>query len=126
MFLHVIIDGRGILRSRPDLDERDLVEAAARWAAAHPRTPIVAVVFDGTYDGDETGMFEHDERTVAVATGGESSNDVIVGEVEELRADAEPVIVATSDPALRERVEALGAKGIGGGAFVRTVMADHG
>jgi len=123
VFLHVIIDGRNVLGSRPDLDERDLVEAAARWAARHPRTPIVAVVFDGTWEEEGSGMFEHDERTVAVATGGESSNDVIVGEVEELRGEREPVIVVTGDAELRERVEPLGAKVIDGGSFLRTVLS---
>lgn len=123
MFLHVIIDGRNVMRSRwPNAGERELVEAVAGWAADHPRTPIVAVVFDGTYEGDGPGMYEHDERTVVVATQGELADDVIVREVEELRAEAEPVIVATSDRELRERVEAHGAKVIGGGSFLRTVL----
>ena len=123
MFLHVIIDGRNVMRSRwPNAGERELVEAVARWAAEHARTPIVAVVFDGTYEGDGPGMYEHDERTVVVATKGEIADDVIVAEVEELRATSEPVIVATSDGELRDRVEALGAKVIGGGSFLRTVL----
>ena len=125
MFLHVIIDGRNVMRSRwPNAGERELVEAVARWADEHPRRPIVAVVFDGTYEGDGPGMFEHDERTVVVATKGELADDVIVREVEELRAESEPVIVATSDRELRERVEAHGAKVIGGGSFLRTVLPD--
>lgn len=123
MYLHVIIDGRNVMRSRsPHAGERELVEAVARWAAEHARTPIVAVVLAGTYEGAGPGMFEHDERTVVVATEGDDSNDVIVAEVEELRADSEPVIVATSDDVLRERVEAFGAKVIDGGAFLRTVL----
>jgi predicted RNA-binding protein with PIN domain len=123
MLLHVIIDGRNVMRSRwPNAGERDLVEAIARWAAAHERRPIVAVVFDGTYEGEGPGMFEHDERTVVVATQGEVADDVIVREVEELRGEHEPVIVATSDRELRERVEAHGAKVIGGGSFLRTVL----
>ena len=122
MFLHVIVDGRNIAPSGGPLSgERELVEAVARWAGRHPRTPIVAVVFDGTYDGDGPGMFEHDERTVAVATGDEATIEVITGEVQELRADSEPVIVVTDDPDLRVRVERLGAKVIGGGAFVRAL-----
>jgi predicted RNA-binding protein with PIN domain len=123
MFLHVIIDGRNVMRSRwPNAGERVLVEAVARWAGDHARTPIVAVVFDGTYEEQGPGMYEHDERTVVVATRGEIADDVIVREVEELRAESEPVIVATSDAELRERVEALGAKVIGGGSFLRTVL----
>lgn len=123
MFLHVIIDGRNVMRSRwPNAGERELVEAVARWAGEHPRTPIVAVVFDGTYEDDGPGMYEHDERTVVVATKGELADDVIVAEVEELREQLEPVIVATSDGELRDRVEALGAKVIGGGSFLRTVL----
>ena len=125
MFLHMIIDGRNVMRSRwPNAGERELVDAIARWAATHPRTPIVAVVFDGTYEGEGPGMFEHDERTVVVATRGEIADDVIVREVEELRAASEPVIVATSDRELRERVEAHGAKVIGGGSFLRTVLPE--
>jgi predicted RNA-binding protein with PIN domain len=124
MFLHVIIDGRNVLQSRaPDLGERALVEATASWAATHPRTPIVAVVFEGTYEGGEPGMNEHDERTVVVATGDEAASDVIVGEVEELRAESEPVIVVTSDSELHARIEAHGAKAIDGPAFLRTVRA---
>ncbi|MCW2927077.1 MAG: YacP-like domain [Thermoleophilia bacterium] len=123
MFLHVIIDGRDVLGSgSPEPGERELVEATARWAGSHARTPIVAVVFDGTYEGDGPGMFEHDERTVVVATQGEDADDVIVREVEELRAESEPVIVATGDPELIARVEALGAKVIAAGAFLRTVL----
>jgi predicted RNA-binding protein with PIN domain len=126
MFLHMIIDGRNVMRSRwPNAGERELVEAIARWAAEHARTPIVAVVFDGTYEGEGPGMYEHDERTVVVATEGEIADDVIVREVEELRAASEPVIVATSDRELRERVEAHGAKVIGGGSFLRTVLPEQ-
>ncbi len=125
MFLHVIIDGRNVMRSRwPNAGERELVDAVAQWADEHPRTPIVAVVYDGTYEGDGPGMFEHDQRTVVVATGGELADDVIVREVEELRGESEPVIVATSDRELRERVEAHGAKVVGGGSFLRTVLPD--
>ncbi len=123
MFLHVIIDGRNVIQSRePNPGERELVEAVARWAGAHARTPITAIVFGGTYEGDGPGMFEHDERTVVVATDTEAVADVIVGEVEELRAESEPVIVVTSAPALLERVEGLGAKSIDGGAFLRAVL----
>jgi len=123
MFLHVIIDGRNVQQSRsPNADERELVEAIARWATEHARTPIVAVVYGGTYEGNGPGVFEHDERTVVVATEGEPSGDVIVREVEELRSESEPVIVATSDAALRTRVETLGAKVIGGDSFLRTVL----
>lgn len=123
MYLHVIIDGRSALASSAtSLGERQVVEAVADWAADHARTPIVAVVFEGTYEGDGPGMFEHDERTVVVATEGEPAADVIVGEVQELRAASEPVIVATGDLELRARVEALGAKVVDGGSFLRTVL----
>jgi predicted RNA-binding protein with PIN domain len=124
VFLHVIIDGRNVLASRSPqpVGERQLVEAVARWAAAHPRTPIVAVVLDGTYEGGEPGMSEHDERTVVVGTGTERAADVIIDEVEDLRAAAEPVIVVTSDPELHARVDAHGAKVIDGGAFLRTIL----
>lgn len=124
MFLHVIVDGRNALQSRePSPGERDLVDAVARWAAEHARTPIVAVVFGGSYEGNDPGMYEHDERTVAVATGDEPVGDVIVGEVEELRSNAEPVIVVTSDDDLVARVEEHGAKVIAADAFLRTVLA---
>lgn len=123
--LHVIIDGRNVMRSRwPNAGERELVEAVARWAGEHERTPIVAIVFDGAYEGEGPGMYEHDERTVVVATKGEIADDVIASEVEELRGEGEVVIVATSDRELRERVEAHGAKVIGGGSFLRTVLPD--
>ncbi len=123
MFLHVIVDGRTVASSRqPAADERDLVEAIAHWAGAHARTPIVAVVYEGSYEGGGPGMFEHDERTVVVATGDEAAADVIAAEVEELREAAEPVIVTTSDAQLRARVEAVGAKVIDAGAFLRTVL----
>lgn len=125
MLLHVIIDARNVMRSRwPNAGERELVDAVARWASEHPHTPIVAVVFDGTFEGDGPGVYEHDERTVIVATKGEIADDVIAREVEELRAESEPVIVATSDRELRERVESHGAKVIGGGSFLRTVLPD--
>lgn len=125
MHLHVIIDGRNVMRSRwPNAGERELVEAVARWASDHPREPIVGVVFDGTYEGEGPGVYEHDERLVVVATKGELADDVIVREVEEVREGGEPVLVATSDRELRERVEALGGTVVGGGSFLRTVLPD--
>jgi predicted RNA-binding protein with PIN domain len=123
VFLHVIIDGRSVAGARADIGERQLVEAVASWAASHPRTPVVAIVFAGLYEGGEPGMSEHDERTVVVATGDEGAADVIVGEVEELRADSEPVIVVTSDAELHARVELHGAKVIASAAFARTILA---
>lgn len=123
MSLHLIVDGRNVMRSRwPNAGELELVEAIARWAGDHARDPQVAVVFDGTYRGEGPGVFEHDARTVVVATQGEVADDVIAREVEGLRADGEPVIVATSDRELRERVEAHGAKVVGGGSYLRTVL----
>ena len=124
MFLHMIIEGRGVQGERdPGPGQRELVDAVARWATAHARMPIVAIVFDGTYEDLGAGLHEHNERTVVVATRDRSVDDVIVGEVEELRADAEPVIVVTSSAPLRSRVEALGAKVITGAAFARTVFS---
>lgn len=123
--LHVIVDGRNVLRSRwPNADERELVDAVARWAVAHPRSPQVAVVFDGTYEGEGPTVVEHDAQTVVVATSGEVADDVIVRETAELRAEGAPVVVATSDRELRERVQAHGASVVGGGGFLRTVLPD--
>lgn len=125
MPMHVIVDGRNVMRSRwPNAGEVELVEAIAAWAAGHQRRPHVAVVFDGTYDGAGPGVFEHDELTVVVATQGESADDVIDREVAELRAEGESVIVTTSDRELRARVEAHRARVVGGGSFLRTVLPD--
>lgn len=123
MFLNVIIDGRDLVDSdSPDAATDPLVVAVARWAAEHQRSPVVAVVLAGTMWGDEPGMREHDQRTVVVTTGDTDVEDVIAGEVDELRDESEPVIVVTNEPALRERVEARGAKVVDGRSFLRTVM----
>lgn len=123
MFLHVIIDGRDVMQAdAASVGERELVQAVADWASAHARTPIVAVVIDGAYEGEGSGMFEHDQRTVVVATGDEPVHDVIVAEVEELRAESEPVIVVTGDATLLQRVTDHGAKVIDGGSFLRTIL----
>lgn len=123
--LHVIVDGRNVMRSRwPNAGEQELVAAVSLWAESHPRRPYVAVVFDGVYLGEGPCIKEYDERTVVVATKGELADDVIVREVGELRDAFEAVLVATSDRELRERVEVLGGKVVGGGSFLRAVLPD--
>ena len=82
---------------------------------------VVALVFDGSFDGSGPVMTEHDERTVVVATDAGTSSAVIAGEVDELREAGEPVIVATDDDALADLVSAAGAKVIAGAALLRTV-----
>jgi predicted RNA-binding protein with PIN domain len=118
--IHVIVDGRNVMRSTwPNLDEQDLVARCSRWAERE--SVQLAVVFDGRYDGAGPGEWDVDQRTIVVATAGRIADDVIVAEAERLAADGIDVLVVSSDRGLRDRLPAR-TRVRGGGSYLRELL----
>lgn len=115
----LLVDGRNVQRSCwPNVPDTDLVAAVARWA---DREGFAAVA---VFDGDvASGAVEDGGDMDVIATGRRSADDVLV-ELAGLHAgDGREVVAATSDRALRARLEQMGADvRWGGGRFVRLVM----
>lgn len=111
---HVIVDGNNVMGARADGWWRDPQAAAARLvedlAALAEGGSRVTVVFDGPPPPD---LPEGGHGGVTVFYAGRSGRDAADDRVVEL-VEAEPdpgsVTVVTSDRALRERVELLGAR----------------
>jgi predicted RNA-binding protein with PIN domain len=124
----LIVDGNNVIGSRPDGWWRDRPGAARRLIAALQalarRTgDRISVVLDGRPLPDvPEGV--HDGVLVAYATraGRDAADDRIVAEVERDR-DAGSLVVVTSDRALADRVQALGARVEGAGALLAQLDA---
>ena len=112
-----VVDGNNVMGSRPDGWWRDRRGAARRLVAELRRHPWpegadVTVVFDGP--GEEP---DDESGPVRVVHSGRdrSADDVIADEAG--RGDG-PVVVVTSDRALRERVRAVGAEIVPSGGLL--------
>jgi hypothetical protein len=106
----VLVDGENVRRSIwPNVGREELVRLAGLWSEAQGLA--ARVVFDGRAPEG------------AVGAKGESADDVIAREAAELRARGEPYWLVTSDRGLRARAGAGAEKVIGGGAFVRELLA---
>ena len=106
----VLVDGENVRRSIwPNVDREELVRLAELWSEAEGLS--ARVVFDGRAPEGAVG-----------AEGG-SADDVIAREAAELRARGEPYWLVTSDRGLRARAAAGAENVIGGGAFVRELLA---
>ena len=122
----IIVDGMNVIGSRPtgwwrdrDRAKRELIATLQDFADASGAR--VTVVLDGR---PLAGLPEGAHGTVNVLyaprRGRDAADDRIVELVE---ADDEPagLVVITSDRALRERVELLGARVVGSSTFLRRV-----
>lgn len=122
----IIVDGMNVIGSRPtgwwrdrDRAKRELIATLQDFADASGAR--VTVVLDGR---PLAGLPEGAHGTVNVLyaprRGRDAADDRIVELVE---ADDEPagLVVITSDRALRERVELLGARMVGSSTFLRRV-----
>jgi hypothetical protein len=106
----VLVDGENVRRSIwPNIGREELVRLAGLWSEAQGLA--ARVVLDGRAPEG------------AVGAKGESADDVIAREAAELRARGEPYWLVTSDRGLRARAGAGAEKVIGGGAFVRELLA---
>lgn len=122
----LIVDGMNVIGSRPtgwwrdrDRAKRELIATLQDFAAATGAD--VTVVLDGRpLDGLPEGE-QGDLRVLyAPRRGRDAADDRIVELVE---GDDEParLLVVTSDRALRERAERLGARVVGSSTFLRRV-----
>jgi rRNA-processing protein FCF1 len=110
----VLVDARNVLRSVwPNVPERELVDRIRAWAKSAGVRAVV--VFDGAALDDLT-----DEHCTVVGTGPESADDRIVELASEQRG---PFWLVTSDRELRARVGDRPERVIGGGGFVRELLA---
>jgi 8-oxo-dGTP diphosphatase len=125
----MIVDAANVVGSVPDGWWRDragaarrLVERVARLAdggvpaallglGAHAWFPDVSVVLEGQ------AKAARDRDGVVVVRAPASGDDAIVAEAERLVAGGRTVTVITSDRALRERVDAVGARSVGARAL---------
>jgi predicted RNA-binding protein with PIN domain len=106
----VLIDARNVLRSQwPNIPEEELVERACAWAKRKGVRALV--VFDG-----QAPSGENDHCSV-VGTGGESADEWLAREAENLRAEGARFWLVTSDRALREAAGRGAERTIGGGSF---------
>jgi hypothetical protein len=102
----VVVDAENVRRSTwPNLSKRELVERAREWARKEG-VPLL-IVFDGP---------PPEEADDLLGSGGRSADDVIA----ELDG---PFWLVSSDRGLRERVRDRAGKIIGGGSFVKGLLA---
>lgn len=112
-----LVDAENVRRSQwPNLSREELVRLVRLWAETTGQAALV--VFDGAPPDVES-----DGLVKVVGTDGESADDRIARDVERLVADRRPYRLVTSDRALRERAGAEAEDLVGGGTFVRTLMA---
>jgi uncharacterized protein len=110
----VLVDARNVLRSVwPNVPERELVDRIRAWAESVGVRAVV--VFDGPAPEDLA-----DERCTVIGTDAESADDRIVELASEQRG---PFWLVTSDRGLRARVGDSAERVIGGGSFVRELLA---
>ncbi len=109
----VLVDAENVRRSQwPNVRQGQLVELVRRWAKAAGQDAVV--VFDGRapLDGEDV-----------VGTGSESADDWLVRRTRELAEAGEAFWLVTSDRALRAAAGAAAERTIGGGAFLRELLA---
>jgi hypothetical protein len=106
----VLVDGENVRRSIwPNVGREELVRLAELWSEAKGLSALI--VFDGRAPEG------------AVGAEGESADDVIAREAAELHARGEPYWLVTSDRGLRARAARDAERVVGGGAFVRELLA---
>ena len=102
----VVVDAENVRRSTwSNLSKRELIDAAREWASAEG-VPLL-IVFDGP---------PPEEADDLVGSGGRTADDVIA----ELDG---PFWLVSSDRGLRERVSDRTERMIGGGSFVKQLIA---
>lgn len=114
----MLVDGENVRRSRwPNLSRDELVERCCAWAARNG-TRVVVV-----FDGGEPGEKQVDERCSVAGSGSETADDWLGRRAAELAADGRSHWLVTSDRALREAAGAQAERTVGGGSFVRGLIA---
>jgi predicted RNA-binding protein with PIN domain len=109
----VLVDAENVRRSQwPNVRPKRLVERVRHWGDATGHE--VLIVFDrrAPVEGDDV-----------VGTADESADDWLVRRARELLAAGEPYWLVTSDRALRTAAGEGAERTVGGGAFLREVLA---
>jgi predicted RNA-binding protein with PIN domain len=117
----VLVDAENVRRSQwPNVSAAELVRLVCQWAAREGREAVV--VFDGRAPATETegGPGEH---CTVVGTAGESADDWIARRTRDLAARGESYRLVTSDRGLRARAAGDAEAVVGGGAFLRELLA---
>jgi predicted RNA-binding protein with PIN domain len=112
-----LVDAENVRRSQwPNLGKEELVELVIGWAEA-TGSPVL-VVFDGSAPTSEAGP-----TVKVVGTSGESADDRIARDAQNLARAGRPYRLVTSDRGLRARAGGAADDVVGGGTFVRTLRA---
>ena len=112
-----IVDAENVRRSQwPNLGREELVELIRAWT--EPVGARALVVFDGPAPSAEA-----DESVQVVGTTTESADDRIAHHAERLARAGRPYRLVTSDRGLRARAGGGAVDVIGGGTFLRTLLA---
>ena len=112
----LIVDGANVVGSRPDGWWRDRAGAARRLheqlsAADLPYDEIVLVLEGAAKEGRPGGRAGRLHTVHAPGSGDDAIVDAVTGPL--ATEDGHEVVVVTADRALRERVEAAGARCLG-------------
>ena len=110
----VLVDAENVRRSAwPNVSLAELVDRARAWAEREGAQTVVVV------DGRDPERSEPD----VVYTGSESADDWIARRAAELAAASQPYWLVTSDRELRSRAGGQAERTIGGGSFLRLLLA---
>jgi predicted RNA-binding protein with PIN domain len=114
----VLVDGENVRRSGwPNLSQDELVARCREWAERNGARAVVV------FDGGPAGESAVDDRCTVVHTGGESADDWIARHAEELHAEGRAYTLVTSDRELRSRAAEHAERVVGGGGFLRQLLA---
>jgi hypothetical protein len=115
-----LVDAENVRRSEwPNIPAERLVELVRAWAEAVGARAVV--VFDGPAPAEENSG-----RLRVVGTGAESADDWIARAADRLARAGRPYRLVTSDRGLRARAGAGADDVVGGGTFLRSLLAASG
>ena len=112
-----LVDAENVRRSEwPNIEKPELVELVRRWAEETGSHALV--VFDG-----QPPEAEDTDLVKVVGTTGETADDRIARDAENLVRAGRPYRLVTSDRGLRARAGDAAFDLVGGGTFARTLRA---
>ena len=118
----VLVDAENVRRSLwPNVAPDELVRLCARWGETTKHR--VVVVFDGAAPGGVVGEDAMAERCEIVGTGAETADEWLRRRARHCHAHEASYWLVTSDRALRAAAGAHAERVVGGGSFVRDLVA---
>ena len=113
-----LVDAENVRRSQwPNIGKKELVELVRAWAEATGAHALLV------FDGEAPPAAEADSTLKVVGTSGETADDRITRDAQRLVEAGRPYRLVTSDRGLRARAGAHADDVVGGGTFVRTLLA---